>query len=241
MLQLPRYAVAATIVWFALCVLGFAAVVRGWRLRRAAQKPQVYPAALLNGVFLLALAPVISMLQYVASGYRASWGGTVDLLAGMLLIGYHFALRRGVVGWAERSAMTFREKSIVAQIAGIVLVYGCYGVRLWGRPLTRLDALATLIGITVWMLIISVVFHVTIAAYAKSYGRLERIDERDRRVVLRGARNAYIVLAAGIWCVIVLALAQVPYGALFYAAMGIFAVAELVRLGSQLLYYRLGA
>ncbi|HEY7929724.1 MAG TPA: hypothetical protein VID71_06915, partial [Steroidobacteraceae bacterium] len=93
----------------------------------------------------------------------------------------------------------------------------------------------------VWMIIISIVFHVTIAAYAKSYGRLERIDERDRWVVLRAARNAYIVLAAGIWCVIILALAQVPYAALFYAAMGMFAVAELVRLGSQLLYYRLGA
>ncbi len=241
MLQLPRFVVAATAVWIVLCAVGFATVVRGWRSGRNAAKPQEFPAALLNGIFLLALAPVISVLQFVASGYRASWGGTVDLLAGMVLIGYHFVFKRGLVVWAARSTMTLREKSIAAQIVAIVLVYGCYGARLWGRPLTRLDALATLIGITVWMILISVVFHVTIAAYARVYGKLDRIDERDRMAALRGSRNAYIALGAGIWCIIILALAQVPNATLFYAAMGIFALAELVRLGSVLFYYRFGA
>ena len=62
----------------------------------------------------------------------------------------------------------FREKSIVAQILAILLVYGYYGVRLHVQPLT-------------------------------------------------------------------------PYDLLLYSIMGAFAVAELVRLSSELFYYRLGA
>ncbi len=42
-------------------------------------------------------------------------------------------------------------------------------------------------------------------------------------------------------CMIIIAIAGVPHGALFYAMMGAFALAELVRLGSQLVYYRFGA
>ena len=47
-------------------------------------------------------------------------------------------------------------------------------------------------------------------------------------------------MAAGVWCVLLLTIAQQPPGLLFYALLGVFALAELVRLGSQLFYYRFG-
>ncbi len=94
-----------------------------------------------------------------------------------------------------------------------------------------------LIAITMCMIVINIAAHVALAFYA----RPETPDERDRIIGLRGSRNAYGTLAVGIWCVLYLAIAGVPHGALLYATMGTLAVAELVRLGSQLAYYRLGA
>jgi len=240
MLNLPSYAVAATITWLVLCIAGFAAAARSW-LRRG-PGPRAYPGALLNGLFLLAIAPAVSVLQYIGSGHRAYWGGAVDLpLAGLCLIGYHFILRPRLINRVARASMGFREKSLLSQIVAIVVVYGFYGARLWGEPLTHRNAITTLIGITVWMIVVSIAFHVTMAAYARSYGKPGRIQERDRLVGLLGARNAYRTLGAGVWCIIVLAMANVPHRLLFYAAMGVFALAELVRLGSELLYYRRGA
>jgi len=127
------------------------------------------------------------------------------------------------------------------QIVAIVAVYGYYGVRLWGVPLTPIRATATLIGMTILMILIGIASHILIAVRT----RPERADERDEVVELRGARNAYRALAAGLWCVLLLFLAHsflgLPsQGLLFYAIMAAFALAELVRLGSQLLYYRLG-
>jgi hypothetical protein len=130
--------------------------------------------------------------------------------------------------------MTFREKSIAAQFICISLVYGYYGVRLWGRSLTPAAAMAALIGITVLMILISVAFHVAIGLSSKP----EKPDERDVTIGLRGTRNAYRVLAVGVWCVLLLTMTQMPYAQIFYAIMAAFALAELVRLGSQIAYYR---
>lgn len=142
--------------------------------------------------------------------------------------------------------MTFLEKSIVVQIVSILAVYGFFGIRLWGfwdqpamstASASATTAVGALIGITFCMTLIGIAAHVALAWYAKP----EKSDERDRVVRLRGSRNAYGALALGIWCVLFLATAGVPHGALLYAIMGAFALSELVRLGSQLLYYKLGA
>jgi hypothetical protein len=130
----------------------------------------------------------------------------------------------------------FRETSLVAQIVAIVGVYGFYGVRYWGLSFTPVAATGVLIGITTLMIVIGIASHAAIRIWATP----EKLDERDRLVDLRGSRNAYRALAAGVWCVLLLTIAQQPFGLLFYALMGTFAVAELVRLGSQLFYYRFG-
>lgn len=141
---------------------------------------------------------------------------------------------------------TFRELSIAVQILSILAVYGFFGVRLWGfwhQPAMSsatagsMTVVGALVGITICMVVIGIAAHVALAWYAKP----DKSDERDRVIGLRGSRNAYGALAVGIWCVLFFAIAGVPYGALLYAIMGAFALSELVRLGSQLLYYKLGA
>jgi hypothetical protein len=152
--------------------------------------------------------------------------------------------------WASRgsrhTATTFREKSIVVQVVSILAVFGFFGVRLWGfwdqpsmssTAASSIMSVVALIGITICMIVINIPSHIALAFYA----RPEMSDERDRIIRLRGSRNAYGTLAVGIWCVLYLAIAGVPHGALLYVIMGVIALAELVRLGSQLVYYRLGA
>jgi hypothetical protein len=137
--------------------------------------------------------------------------------------------------------MSFRQKSLAAQMIAILLVYGFYGARfyqaqLWRLPLTTVPAVATLIGIGILMILIAVVAHVAIAIRT----RPELPDERDSAAELRGARNAYRALAVLVWCILLLSLMHSSHAVLFYAILAAFALAELVRLGSQLLYYRFG-
>jgi hypothetical protein len=133
--------------------------------------------------------------------------------------------------------MSFREKSAWIQIVAIVLVYGYYGLSLLRAAPTPLGAIATLIGSTILMIIISVVGHVAIAIGQKPEG----LDERDQLVGLRSARNGFHALAAGVWAVIFLAIASPNPIYLAYAALGAFVLAELVRLASALVYYRTAA
>jgi hypothetical protein len=132
--------------------------------------------------------------------------------------------------------MSFREKSTVAQIAAILLVYGFFAARYWGHPLTHGAPVAILIGITVCMILITVPAHIAFAIQK----RPEKTDERDTVVHVRGTRNGYLALGAGVWVVLLMIMFQTSYGLLFCAALGVFALAELVRLGSQLYYYRFG-
>jgi hypothetical protein len=246
MVDLPTVVVAAAILWFLACVIWFVMVVRGWLARRKTAAPGDFPAALLNGIFLLGLSPIVSMLQYTTTGHRYFWAGSGVLLSGLTLIALRRIIGRRRSELASGSRRSFREKSIVTQIVMILAVYGYFGVRLWGfwdQPSTSSAVAATviaigaLIGITICMIIIGVASHIALALYA----RPETPDERDRVIGLRGSRNACGVLAVGVWCVLFLAITHASYGLLFYAIMGIFVLAELVRLGSQLFYYRFAA
>lgn len=235
------------IVWILVCAVWFVLVVR--RARGAPEGslgyPGRYPGLLLNGIALIALTPVVSAVQYVATGHLSFWAGAVGVLpVGIIMVLYQLLIARQSAGQPSRpSATTFREKSIVVQIVSILAVYGYFGVHLWrfweqpaSPPALAITAITAYVGITICLIIIGIVAAVALAIVA----RAEATDERDRAVEIRGWRNAYGALAAGVWVVLLLVIADVPGGALFYTIMGVFALAELVRLGSQLLYYRLG-
>ncbi len=255
MFSLQRLLIAVATLWIFACVVWFSIVVRRWFAHRETATHRDFPVLVKLGILWIGLAPVISAIQYVATGHRYFWSGAFALFCGLFLIFpgsvFHLLLARR---WASRlgvrprrpTATTFREKSIVVQIAMILAVYGFFGVRLWGfwdQPSMSSAAagsivfVVTLIAITICMIIIGIASHVALVLYARS----ETSDERDRVIGLRGSRNAYGVLVVGIWCVLYLAIADIPHGALLYAIMGVFALAELVRLGSQLVYYRFNA
>lgn len=246
---LPWAALIAGLIWILVCVLWLVRAARKLAPQgapRAQGYPGRYPVLLINGIALIGLAPVVSAVQYLATRHLAFWAGACDLFLGLVFIVYHLIVARRPTNWASRPAIaTFREKSIVVQIVSILLVYSYFAVRLWGfwdylptsaTVASAVMAIGALIGITVCMIIIGVAAHIALAMFS----RQETLDERDRVIGLRGSRNAYGALTVGIWCILFLAIAGAPHGALFYAIMGAFALSELVRLGSQLVYYRLG-
>src|SRR5665213_2246031 len=132
--------------------------------------------------------------------------------------------------------MSFREKSAWISIVAIVLVYGFYGFRLLHAPQARHPPfVAMLVGSTILVIIVSVIGHVVVAR------RRETADERDRLIDARSTRFGYYAMAAGLWGVIFLALAGPQPALLAYAAFGAFVLAELVRLASQVVMYRVGS
>jgi hypothetical protein len=235
MFDYSQLAFAATLLWIVMCAVLFVIVLR--RKYQRESLGRFHRGLLLIGISQLALAPVYAAVHYALSKHQAWWASAWAIVPGLLLIGWSSLFKRWEGAVAQRrTAMTSREMSLSAQIAAIVLVYGFYGVQLWGQSLTPSTAVATLIGITVLMILINIGAHITISLYAGP----QRIDERDRVVTLQGTRNAYHALSAGAWCVVFLAIVHTPNVYIFYAIMGAFAFSELVRLSSQLIYYRLG-
>lgn len=251
---LSRFALTAGLVWILACVAWLLFAARNSAPRTAAAShgyagEPTWSTYRYPSLLIIALAPAVSTVQYIATRHLYFWAGAFVLFFGLvaivLAVALHFLFARR---WARRASLpaarTFREKSIAVQIVSILAVYGFFGARLWGfwdRPSMSSAFASTvmvfaLVGITICMIS-------TIASQAALafYARPEKPDERHRVVGLRGSRNAYGVLTVGVWSVLYLAIAGVPHGALLYAIMGSFALAELVRLDSQLLYYRLGA
>ncbi len=231
---IPPLALAAIGLWTLGCLAVCIGIGRRWRARRNTANPDPFPALQMNGAFLMGLAPIVSGIQYVFTPSGLFWAGAGCLCVGAVMVFLGSAPMRRRRAAAAR-VMTFREKSVIAQIATIVLVYGFVGLKLWGLPLPAPAAIVIVIGLSILMIVILTVSHIALALYQPP----ERLDERDAQVALRSARNGYYTLAVGLWFLMMLSVMATPYGQLFLAIMYVGVLAELVRLSSQLAYYRL--
>jgi hypothetical protein len=135
------------------------------------------------------------------------------------------------------AGLSFKEKSLWVTVVSTVVIYAYYFWRVIeigdGDP----GAVAGLfVGIVIAMTVLHVVTHAAMAIYR----RPEHTDERDRRIAVIGARNAYYVLMTGVWGALGVTVLQL--GAFWFAHAGLLAVvlAELTRCGSQLIHYRRG-
>jgi hypothetical protein len=231
-------AAAFALAWLVLLLVLCARIRKRSRTDSRQDSAGTNPELLLRGLALLGFGPVVSLIHYVASQGQSAWGGVVVLLTGAALVISHLLLRRRHRNGEElTSRATFRELSVLAQFVGLLLVLGYFGARLWGKVPSAPAIMTALIGAAATLIIISVALHIAIRVYAKP----EPLDERDIAFAHRGTRNAYYVLAAGTWTSLVLATASALQPHFFYLVVGTLVAAELVRLGSQLFYYRRGA
>ncbi len=135
---------------------------------------------------------------------------------------------------------SFQEKSIWISLITISLNFGYYFDRVFKMAtqdeINVVENIVLLISVIVMVIIVEVVFHIIIALRNKP----QALDERDRLIELKATRNAYFVLAFGIFLPIACIAASVRPFIVAHVIMFIFVLSEIVQFLSQLLYYRRG-
>ena len=141
--------------------------------------------------------------------------------------------------------MTFQEKSIWASLITTIVLFGFYFVVAFqiilddsveGIP-EKFSIGAIFTGVVIVIVIIEVVVH---AILAITYPP-EVEDERTHLIGLKATRNGAIILVVGIWLAFS-GLAFTTYNPMVIAhlLLSSFILAEIIRFGSQLIYYRRG-
>ena len=139
--------------------------------------------------------------------------------------------------------MSFREKSAWITFILVLIVLG-----FWLRNVVRhevyhlhsgnpmLEAFAVLVAFVA----AEVVLHLAIAFHSPSDARAPK-DERDQLIALKATRVGFYVLAACAWMAV--GSMHLRFSVTFIAqnVMGALFIAELAKLGTQIVLYRRGA
>jgi hypothetical protein len=146
--------------------------------------------------------------------------------------------------WAElRETVSFREKSAWISVLTYLGVYGYYFWVAAGAIRTGHTTGSPFMGLLVQSMVILVVLQIVlnvIAAVARPRDAKAAMDEREKLIALKATRIAFHVIMAGTMC----GIGAIAFGApVFYSVNGLFlalVLAETVRSGGLILYYRLG-
>ncbi len=147
--------------------------------------------------------------------------------------------------------MSYQEKSIAGSLVATLLVYGYYfaGVlRKIGEPTFAGTGLGRLILAVIAIIVIQVVYQIALAVESHP----EPKDERDILIEAKAYRNGYFALATGAFLVIGAVIAAelahdtapthivvTPFLVVNLVLL-FMVIAEVVKLATQLLYYRKG-
>jgi hypothetical protein len=234
---LPLIPLLGALLWIIACSIIAAAVLLRSKRNGLSQEHAFF----VGGMVFLALAPSMSLLTYVMSEAQTIFGGSVHLLVAAVFFTAAFRARRQRLDAnAARSGMTFREKSAALISATLCLVFVSYFARTWNATFDA--AVPVFIGSIVLIVVIMIIGHIVIALLHSPLDEVEAAsDERDRQIELHSVRNAYYALAVGIWIVLVLAVSSARPMVIANTALAVVVLAEVVKYGSLLGYYRFGA
>jgi hypothetical protein len=138
--------------------------------------------------------------------------------------------------------MSYQEWSIMGSLAAMLVVYGYYFAAVL-RHVGQLEfALGRLIFAVIAIVVIEIVYHIVLALETHP----EPKDERDVVIEAKAYRNAYFAYSTGaflvISAVIAAGLARVAITPFLVVNLVLLfmVLAEVVKLVTQLLYYRKG-
>ncbi|MEA3225726.1 MAG: hypothetical protein U9Q07_07220 [Planctomycetota bacterium] len=135
---------------------------------------------------------------------------------------------------------SFQEKSILISLVTISLIFGYYFLRIFRiaaqDEIDVTQSIVLLVSVIVMVVIVEIVFHIILALTT----RQETKDERDRLIELKAIRNAYFVLAFGIFLPIACIAVSVRPFIVAHVIMFTFVVSEIAGFATQLFYYRRG-
>lgn len=139
--------------------------------------------------------------------------------------------------------MSFREKSAWIALLTYAAVFGGYFFYLsqaWDETYARGLTIGMTIGAVVVLAIVAVVLNVTLALFTPREANAPA-DERETLIDLKAERISSYVQSAGVVCLIAALL--IGWNAILVAVLlqASLVIAELVKAGAQIFYFRRGA
>lgn len=228
--------VIVSILWSAACVFGVRRVLSGKPAGPLAHDRVLLIIALLS----LGLAPWISLIVYIADDGRSVFGGSVNLVVAAVLVLASRRMRTLVRLPAEQaqSAMPFRQKSAALMALTLAVVYAVYFAMTWYTPSL---AVPLFFGSALLLIVVATAGHIVLALFHAPVEDADTpADERDREAERYAIKNAYLVLAWGIWVVPAVCLLKSPLWIIANLAFAFAVLAEIVRYLSLVRYYQRG-
>lgn len=143
--------------------------------------------------------------------------------------------------------MSFQEKRNLVYLLNSFIIYGGYGVYVWQlQQVNRLDS--TNWGVVILLLIpihiiINIVMHIVFIILNTLITHEEEpsiVDELDKSIEFRAARNAYYVFMVGFLAAMATVAGDLPSYAMFNMFVLSLFVSELTFISTQLYFYRSG-
>jgi hypothetical protein len=137
--------------------------------------------------------------------------------------------------------LSFREKSLWLTFIGLTVTYVAYFAAVLPGAAAQVDVrpsqLATLSLAMVALVIVQIAGHVLFALVDRRTG----VDERDRLIALRGARNGGFVLSCAVAFALATALLRAGNFAFVHVLLAGWVVSQLVATGTEIVLQRRGA
>jgi hypothetical protein len=139
--------------------------------------------------------------------------------------------------------MSFREKTHWAAFIALVAAFGWYFLTYpWsivGTPAGVMAVAGMLVPVTIIIIGVMAATAAFFAIRAPKEANLKE-DERERTIHIRGTHIAYYPLVLGVWANIIAIFYRLSPAEYLNILLATVVVAELVRVGSQLYFYRRG-
>jgi hypothetical protein len=139
--------------------------------------------------------------------------------------------------------MSFREKIHWASFLALVVAFGWYFLSYPWEIVGTAAGVGAVAGMLVPVTIIIIAVMALTAAYFAIRTPKEvnlKEDERERIIHIRGTHLAYYPLVLGVWANMIAMFYRLSVGEHLNLLIATVVVAELVRVGSQLYFYRRG-
>jgi hypothetical protein len=139
--------------------------------------------------------------------------------------------------------MTFSEKIHWAAFLALITAFGWYFFSYPWQIIGTAAGVAAVAGMLVPVTIIIIgVMSLTAAFFAIRAPKEAHLkeDERERTIHMRGTQIAYYPLVVGVWANVIAMFYRLSVGEHLNILIATVVVAELLRVGSQLYYFRRG-
>lgn len=139
--------------------------------------------------------------------------------------------------------MSFREKIHWVAFAAMALAFGWYFLSYpWDIARTQDGVMASAGMLVPTVIIIIITMSLATAFFAiRMPGEVNlKEDERDLTIHLRGTHLAYYPLVVGVWINLAAVFFQISPAVQLNLLLATVVVAELVRIGAQIFFYRRG-